>query len=503
MPRTVVNSNVESLYVGACAATGYHFLVYHPSPNSTNGVGLYPDNENTGVAYINYNYIQPLTRVQSYSYDFNFPRENVTYLGKKGLHNNPVINKPTINLTFDYLQAGLGNEKNLGLFVNYPYIYTIPSNSGFLTGAFYSGVTPCVISGLLTKETDFRNIFIGQRNDYLDINYDSNLNKINTIAFGNCFLQGYKTQAAVGGFPTVNVSYICENMFFKTGCSGLAIPALTAKSGDLITNKGFNLMVVNNTTGSNLSAISPGDITATIQFSNNQKIKDIGYDISDAKLQAYSIDLSFPRESLPSIGYVLPLDRRINLPVFANLDFNYIVGDLETGNMKWQWFHDTEYNININLKNPSCPSFGALAGQTAIQYSFLKAKINSKNESAGVGKRKISSVSFITELDPDDLTKGLFISGLLNYTENQIISHDPNSPYLTCDGVNVTWTWNFADPIYWHIETSSNSISWSQEAEVVGTTRTRAMGAATNYYRVVGSDGAANTTNISNIIVGT
>lgn len=710
MPRNVLKHNSETIYVGPAPATGFHFFNYYPFTIANQDGRLLDGNKvkpETSTQK-NYNKIRPLSRVQSYSYDFNFQRENVTYLGKAGLHNNPIINKPTVNLSFDYLQNGISNEKYLGFLVNYSKFY-----NGYSGEGIYS-ITPCPVSGFFTKETDFRNIFISQVKDYSDVNYlSTGANNINVIAFGNCYIQKYQAQASIGNLPTASVSYICENMFFKTGSIDMAIPAVLAKSGSLISNKGFDLPSQGSTTGAIVSVLNPGDITTSIMFSsdnahmqdstvaildtypitntnsnlihipfsksfttvpvvvgtmnsigNNDPIlgynicnitaagfdisltdspstnnylfhylaatgdgllnvgitqssgisgsysipngvtnlsfvqfsngfssvpvvvgsiknvgssdpilnfhfsglsttgfdlnftdtiptanylfnyfatqnsgsgvgiyqipsgvnnsnfiqfsgtfsaapvvigsiknvgsgdpilgfnvsgistsgfylnfsdtvpssgylfnyfaaivhdlftlttapivvEDIGYSITDAKLQSYAISLDMQREPLQSIGYVLPIDRRPNQPIFANLNFDYLVGDFETGNFKWQWFHDTEYDITIRLKNPSCPT-GKFAGATAIEYSFLKAKINSKNENMGVGRNKTSSVSFITELDPTDLTKGLFISGLLNLNYNDKYPSKPTAPVLTANGV-LGVDWSFSDNIY-------------------------------------------------------
>ena len=48
-----------------------------------------------------------------------------------------------------------------------------------------------------------------------------------------------------------------------------------------------------------------------------------------------------------------------------------------------------------------------------IRYSFNKAKLDGFNYDTSIAENKQFTASFSTEIDPDDLSKGLFISGFL------------------------------------------------------------------------------------------
>ena len=48
-----------------------------------------------------------------------------------------------------------------------------------------------------------------------------------------------------------------------------------------------------------------------------------------------------------------------------------------------------------------------------IKYSFNKAKLDGFNYGTAIGDNKSFEATFSTELDPDDLSKGFFISGFL------------------------------------------------------------------------------------------
>ena len=54
------------------------------------------------------------------------------------------------------------------------------------------------------------------------------------------------------------------------------------------------------------------------------------------------------------------------------------------------------------------------AKKPLINYFFKSAKLNSFSYSSSIGENLIFSASFSTEIDPDDLSKGFFISGFLS-----------------------------------------------------------------------------------------
>ena len=84
-----------------------------------------------------------------------------------------------------------------------------------------------------------------------------------------------------------------------------------------------------------------------------------------------------------------------------------------------------DYNFTVNLnRSQECstastdsPRHAGVLGLTGteplIKYSFNKAKLDSFNYDTSIGSSKQFSAIFSTELDPDNLTKGFFISGLL------------------------------------------------------------------------------------------
>ena len=130
MPRNRVIYQSEALYVGPSPAISGHYkfvtgaLADAPTqklnqldPLSTRTVVV--DGSPTTVtlnemkAQLEPN-LTNLDRVQNINYSFNVARTDVNQFGNLAAVDRIIINQPTINLDFNYLQNGLKNEKELG-----------------------------------------------------------------------------------------------------------------------------------------------------------------------------------------------------------------------------------------------------------------------------------------------------------------------------------------------------------------------------------------------------
>lgn len=427
MSRNRIIYNVEGVGIGPSPASGAHWINTDTTFGDTTG---------------DLNLIQPMSRVQSVSYGINVQRAEIKELGKRSTVARPIVNYPTVDLTINYLQNGVYNEKALGFCSNYTEIEG--SSSGIAHYANNSGVF--LLSGLVdrstTRETnglnwpylsnDIRNIFVGIETEGNDVNlsYYSSIHprakNVSVVGFGNCYLNHYQAKASVGGLPNATVSFTCENMAVYSSGYNAPLPALSPKSGLVIPTRTFTLP--NYYWGDGLvSVVVPGNITATITQIPQEtsvlaiqgtgsvqlpksSVLDLGSSFTDIKLQSYNIDLTIPRYPLQNLGYKLPLDREVTFPVYATVTFDAIVGDSQTGRLNNLVNNDDDYNITIKLQNPTNNRYRG----TAVRYDFLGAKFESLNYRNQIGEQKTASFSFATELDPDDLTKGLFMSGLLN-----------------------------------------------------------------------------------------
>ena len=169
------------------------------------------------------------------------------------------------------------------------------------------------------------------------------------------------------------------------------------------------------------AGIRPGDINFT-----TDSFSGLGVDFANLHLESYVISFDIPRGAENNLGHKFPISRKVNFPVPVQLSINGIVENMSSGSLIDLVNLNQDYDFSITLSMPrNCdtPSTGEpiQAGSTTfenrddplIKYSFNKAKLDAFNYDTAIGDNKNFSASFSTELDPDDLTRGFFISGLL------------------------------------------------------------------------------------------
>lgn len=434
--------NQIGVFVGPAPSWTGHFI---------NSFGQITNNDNPDL---NFNLVFPLNRIQSVNYGFFESRTDIKSLGSYGNISRPNLIQPNINLSFSYYLMGLINEVRLGLIVNqksgitgeplYGQSANICPISGFLDRTYQPTNDSALHWPLSTREP--RNIFVATNelfddlNDYITGNYKSS--NVDVFAFGDCYLNSYKTSASVGQIPIVNVDFICNNIESYNFASGKNIPSINPKNG--LINSGNIFDLPNSFQGSGLpTVVLPSDMTISINsvpsgdylsaIVNNVKstILDVygdkitlnqdndsfnlPIDINDVKLQSYNIDLSLTREPMYNIGYKFPMDRRINFPVFCNIDFNMLVGQNATGSLVNLITKDRKWDITIKLNY----QVHQLYTGTAIIYKILDSKLNSLSIDEGVGKLRSANLSFTVELNPNSNTKGFYMSGVLGVIGNQ------------------------------------------------------------------------------------
>ena len=435
MARPNVIYNCQALYVGPAPETEYNFFPYN---------GGRATNDHSDI-YKQINRLHSIDRVQSISYDIEVPHTDINQLNKRGLVDRPIINHPTVNLSFDYLLCGTKNEARLGFDVNYP-LFNYPFD-----GQPYhpENLSVSLLSGFFepskTRRTrrwwqdfpvnsykDCRNIYVAvnKEGDDIDQGYfkenfaapdlyqgvDENASDYHVISFGNCYLDSYSTQGAVGKLASASVSYKAYNVNFDSSGSGFLDSNIETQSGTISPEKDVVIPRVLSEEG--YSALKPGDITvSTDSFSG------LGVDFDKLHLQSYKIEINLNKEPLNNLGYKFPVDNRPNSPVFANLELNGIVESGNTGSLIDLISINSGYDFTIKVDPEGCTgSTGAPINAGAIpirredealRYSFVGAKLNDFSYNTAIGDNKVFDASFNVEIDPDDQSKGFFISGVL------------------------------------------------------------------------------------------
>lgn len=477
----------QYVFVGPSPASGYHFL-------RSDGV-LNNDFEDLGP---NSNLLMGLHRVQNVTFAMEAEREEVRQLGTRSTVDRPNINPPKVSLEFEYLLNGLANDARIGLNVNYGQFHFPYSGTPFYDENFNVSLLSGLIARQFTQPTgqpfwpmamrDNRNIFLvrapeGQeiqrlgehRLDQPDLTQgiDFMAPRYEVLAFGNCYLESWETSAAVNAIPRTKTSWAAENVCFYVSGSGCNIPAISTTTRQLINQNKFIIPEVRNEGGPFI--LNPGDILLDISASGaNGNLTGFGLNFNDITIQDYSIRMDLNRDLLMSLGHKCALDREITFPVIAILNFGAIVGNVTSGHFIDILNEDNNYDITIKLRNPlinppftprsesTRPFFGSAGsagtsgggsvassgtprhsgpafanGDVAIRYDLKGAKFNSVGYSTAIGSNKRAEVSFSVELDPDNLARGLFISGLLNIEKIEDYLIDESGNYILDEQSNA------------------------------------------------------------------
>tara|TARA_R110000765_G_scaffold184410_1_gene290242 strand:- start:228 stop:1646 length:1419 start_codon:yes stop_codon:yes gene_type:complete len=435
MAQQRVIYNCQALYVGPAPETGYNFIPY---------TGGDPTNDDSNI-YQKLNLLHSIDRIQSVSYSIDAPHTNLNQINKRGLLAREIINYPTVDLNFNYLLCGTKNEARLGLNVNYPR-FQYP-----LEGAPYyeDNLNVSLLSGFFEKDKnrklkrptqdfavnqyrDCRNIYVAVNQEGRDIDQsyfkenfteadlyqgiDPNAPNYHIISFGNCYLNSYSTNGAVGSFASASASYTAYNIGFDMSGSGFMAPDIETKNGTLRNDSKVSIPRVLAQEG--YSALKAGDIKIT-----TDSFSGLGVDFDKLHLQSYSIDINLNKQPLENMGYKFPVDNRPTCPVFASLELNGIVESGNSGSLVDLVSINSGYDFTIKVNPTSCTgnttapvNAGAIPinrNDEALRYSFVGAKLENFGYDTAIGNNKAFSASFNVEIDPDDRSKGFFISGVL------------------------------------------------------------------------------------------
>ena len=361
MARNRIIYQSEALYVGPSPATGNHFTAGNAGDNLVN----------------------QLHRIQTANYSFNITRQDVNQFGELAAIDRVILESPTVSLDFSYLLNSFANEELLGF------------------GPLDSFDVTC-ISGIINKTQDEKNYFIRTVSEGTDaLGVGTNASNQNVIGIGNGFITSYSSEASVGNFPTVTVNVEGLNMAFDAGVTGNHIPAINPEDGSKITAKQYSLVPVNTSVGAaGVSALRPGDITFQLGYDEG------GVKISDAKIQSYTLSFDLAREPLQKLGSKFAFAREITFPVTVTLSIDALLGDLTTGNLSDIVNSDKDYDLQVNIKNPT-------TANTQVSYRLEKAKLDSQEFSSSIGDNKSVTLTFSAQIGgPSQSDRGLFMSGV-------------------------------------------------------------------------------------------
>jgi hypothetical protein len=362
--------------------------------------------------------INELFRVQSANYGYTVNRRDVNQFGELAAIDRIILESPTVNLDFTYLNNTFANEQTLGFYVN--------SGQGELS----------CISNILAKTEDERNYWIRTVTEGQDVTNNVISGQSNqVIGIGNGFISNFTTEGAVGDFAKTSVTVEGLNILFSQGATN----SPTGILDPLFVNRGTGATIVENpavnaSDGSKVggwaaipsgltnpfgvatglfatSALRPGDITLDFNYASipEVELQEGGTKFNDCKIQSYSLSFSLSRDPLQKLGSKFAFAREITFPVTITLRVDANVGDIFSGNLVDTISNDNSYNCRIKLKAP----FTVNGVQpVAMMYTLKNAKLESQSFTSSIGPNKSVSLTWSSQIGgPAQTDKGLFFSG--------------------------------------------------------------------------------------------
>lgn len=331
--------------------------------------------------------IQQLTRVQSWDSDFSRSFTDINQYGQLAAIDRIEVEAPTVNMSTSWYPTDGFNEKSIGL--------SVPG-----AGQGESAL----LSGILKKETDEKNYFLLVASEGSDaVGYAGA--KTGIFGIGNAFLTSYSLEASVGDVPTASADFEALNFAVYSEALGTNdVPAINPENGLKVAGVPFSLpLATQNSDPDQVTVLRPGDITFSL---TDEQVK--GFTANDIKIQSFTLSTELSRTPIEKLGSRFPFSREIDFPVTASLSVEAQMGDLADFNLSDLLCETGFYDMSIALKQNSCEGDGPIALLTKIKG----AKLVSENVSTSIGDNASVTLEYEVSIGgPEDLTKGVFISG--------------------------------------------------------------------------------------------
>jgi hypothetical protein len=329
----------------------------------------------------NENNLTGLKRVQSASVDFSFNRQRFKQIGSPNYIGDVNITNPNVTLGVDYLYSNGTNEVVLGLNVN--------------------GASSAVLSGL-RKPLQDNNYYImfgsGIKDEVLLTSADGDFqNNFNIMALGNCFLNSYSIQAALGQFVSVSAGIQADNAELTPYTTGYSVPAISpsTKAPDSVYAYKVKKQFFKNTTNQDglvESALAPSGIKLTLPDNVNVPGLEFTGDGNgnSAFINSFGLEFSIDRTALYGFGTIYPYGRRAVLPVLGSLSLSATASEFQSGTL----YDLVKLHDNADRGYGFTVDFIGQSGSTGLQIEVEGAKMDGQGLSESVGDNAGIDASF-------------------------------------------------------------------------------------------------------------
>ena len=363
-----------------------------------------------------------LRRVQSANYSFNVTRTDLNQFGQLSRIDSLILEAPTVSADVSYLLGDGFNEEALNF-----------ANSNLDVG---------FVSGQI-ESTEGQNLYIMTAAEGKDANFGTGT--FGAIGIGNAFVTDYTVEAAVGGFPTVTVSFEGSNMNASTGITGDRdgfSGNFTGAGIDTVSGTPLDNQISNNTSNFGQSpgiqirptdpgtdstvptALRPSDILFDLVSANGDSIANIS-NTNGAHIQNFSLSIPLSRTPIERLGTRFPFARTVDFPITPTLSVSAILSETEERALTSIIASDDFIpSAQITIKDN--------AGSEAAIYKLTNLKLDSESFSSSVGPNKTVDLTFSVSVGgPDDTENNVFFSGANNDLKFQLVP-------VTFDGAGLS-----------------------------------------------------------------
>jgi hypothetical protein len=345
-----------------------------------------------------------LHRIDTFSFDIDLAssRQDVREFGQLARTSTTRLTEIDPTLTFGYYLGNGENELALGF-----------DNS--------SGTNKQMAGSILAEiaQQKDRNIFVVTAKEGEDA-FNTGTDGLNwtgngaggfhdTVGFGNCFVNSYSVNLAVGEIPRVDVEMQASNVCFWTGQqSGLFNPSIDLNAQR--THSGIVILPPPSTGDMGHHVLRPHDVV--ISFVDDQISTGTaaggrvgGVNFSEMPIQSCSIDLPLSREVIDKLGAERAYAKPLEFPIDVTMSMSSLVNEFSTGALEYAitgTAGDKKTNIVVQVKDGS-----------AVRNTFVLsgAVLDSQSYSQGLDDNETVDLSFSAQIGGATTTnQGLFFT---------------------------------------------------------------------------------------------
>ncbi len=328
--------------------------------------------------------IKELYGVQSFSFELTSTKEDIFVFGKKANVAREETEPASASFDLSYFLSNFDNEKSFGLVVDGS------------SGAF---------ANILNGSKDERNVFAMIAGDGEDA-IGSSPASTPCIGFGNATLASYGFNAAVGGYPTVNMTFDALDAAYYADSDTELIPAINIATNAAATGT-FTLPTASgNVLGNRDAVLRPRDITC-----NLSGLTGLFHNVATACVQSVDIGIEFGREKQLCLGSKFRRENTISDTIPVTLALEFLAKDMITGRLSEFACQTGEYRAIITIRRPNCAGTGTVASV----FDVKGLSWENQSQDFTLGANSTVTINFQGTIGgANDLTKGLFISGIAN-----------------------------------------------------------------------------------------